>query len=333
MSRYPRFDRGALQLRPLAEREHLLHLPGCLAPLDSATDVEAFPDLAVIADRLHAARGQGAARMFACGAHVLRAGVQPHLLDMMAAGEISLLAFNGAGAIHDFEFALIGATTESVPKYIAAGQFGLWRETGRLNGIARQAADEGLGLGEALGREILHGDYPHRDISVFAQAYRLGIPATVHVGIGQDIVHEHADCDGAAWGAASMTDFLIFAAEVQRLEGGVFACLGSAVMGPEVYLKALSMARHVAHRAGAEIRRFATLVADVIPIAGDPRREAPKSDPQYYYRPYKTILVRTVADGGESFYVCGDHRRTVPALRELCRRRRVSSSGSTGTGA
>jgi hypothetical protein len=134
------------------------------------------------------------------------------------------------------------------------------------------------------------------------------------VGVGYDILYEHPNCDAAAWGALSYRDFLIFTQEVTRLEGGVFLCLGSAVMGPEVYLKALAMARNVAHQRGESIKHFTTLVGDLIPIQGDPRREAPKTDPQYYYRPYKTILVRTVADGGESFYVQGDHRQTVPTL-------------------
>src|SRR5207244_3057514 len=121
-------------------------------------------------------------------------------------------------------------------------------------------------------------------------------------------------CDGAALGATSYQDFLVFTESVTKLEGGVLLNLGSAVMGPEVYLKALAMARNVAHQEGRTIRQFTTGVFDLIPLDGDTRRQAPKSDPRYYYRPWKTILVRTVADGGESFYVAGDHRETVPRL-------------------
>jgi hypothetical protein len=128
-------------------------------------------------------------------------------------------------------------------------------------------------------------------------------------------LHEHPNCDGAALGAASYRDFLILARTVERLEGGALLAFGSAIMGPEVYLKALAMARNVAHREGRQIRRFVTAVFDIVPIRGDIHRELPKSDPGYYFRPHKTILVRTVADGGESFYFCGDHRATVPALR------------------
>ena len=141
------------------------------------------------------------------------------------------------------------------------------------------------------------------------------MPVTAHVGVGSDIIHAHANCDGAALGATSYTDFLIFARAVQDLEGGVFLNIGSAVAGPEVYLKALAMARNVAHQEGRRIAHFTTGVFDLIPLDGDVRQTAPKSDPRYYYRPWKTILVRTVADGGESFYVQADHRDSVPALR------------------
>jgi hypothetical protein len=135
------------------------------------------------------------------------------------------------------------------------------------------------------------------------------------VGIGYDILHEHPNCDGAAFGAASYRDFLIFARSIQRLEGGVLFSFGSAIMGPEVYLKALAMARNVALQECRQIREFATAVFDMVPIRGDIHRELDKNDPGYYFRPHKTMLVRTVADGGRSFYFCGPHRATLPALR------------------
>jgi hypothetical protein len=166
-----------------------------------------------------------------------------------------------------------------------------------------------------VGRRILEDELPHRDVSILAAAYEEGVPVTAHVGIGYDIIHEHPNCDGGALGAASYTDFLIFTAGVENLEGGVMLNFGSAIMGPEVYLKALSMARNVAHQHGREIRNFTTAVFDLVPIGGDIHRELPKTDPGYYFRPHKTILVRTVADGGESFYIRGDHRATFPALR------------------
>jgi hypothetical protein len=184
-----------------------------------------------------------------------------------------------------------------------------------LNEWIREAAELSLGLGENLGRRIAASDFPHRDLSIFAAAYRLSVPVTVHVGVGYDIIHEHPNCDGAALGAASYRDFLIFARSVENLEGGVLLSFGSAIMGPEVYLKALAMARNVAHQQGRSIRDFTTAVFDLVPIQGDIHHELPKTDPGYYFRPHKTILVRTVADGGTSFYFCGDHRATLPALR------------------
>jgi hypothetical protein len=287
-----------------------------MAPIDEPSPLVDEKGIQVTGERIVAARADGKSIILAMGAHVIRAGTTPQLVDLMERGCLTHIATNGAGAIHDFELALIGQTCESVAKYISSGEFGLWRETSRLNDIIARAARDGLGLGEALGKEILEGDYPHKEHSLFAHAYRLGVPVTVHVGVGYDIVYEHPNCDGAAWGDASYRDFLIFAHAVTRLEGGVYMSFGSAVMGPEVYLKALAMARNVAHRRGEVICHFTTLVCDLIPIAGDPRQQAPKTDPQYYYRPYKTILVRTVADGGESFYVTGDHRQTVPALHQ-----------------
>ncbi|MFM7150726.1 MAG: hypothetical protein ACKO23_12865, partial [Gemmataceae bacterium] len=204
----------------------------------------------VLGRRLREARERGAARILMMGAHVIRAGVARHLIDLMERGLLTHLAMNGAGPIHDYEFARIGATTESVPRYISSGQFGLWRETGEMNDIVRQGARQGMGLGECLGRAILDGPFPHKETSVLAAAVRLGVPVTVHVGIGQDILHEHPNCDGAAFGATSYQDFLVFTQSVAGLEGGVMLNFGTAVMGPEVYLKALAMSRNVAHQQG-----------------------------------------------------------------------------------
>jgi hypothetical protein len=317
-SRYPQFDRSRLLIKSLAQRvhdidhSHLLPLDHRPAPLEETEGMEA---IATLGDRLVAARAAGAARLILMGAHVIRAGVARQLIDLMERGLITHIGMNGAGPIHDFELARIGATCESVARYIRSGEFGLWRETGEMNDIVARGAAEGLGMGESLGRAIAEGDFPHKDTSVLAAGYRLGVPVTVHIGIGYDIIHEHPNFDGAAFGDATYRDFLILTETVSRLEQGVFLCFGTAVMGPEVYLKALSMARNVAHQEGREIRHFTTAAFDLISISGDRQQEAPKSNPQYYYRPWKTILVRTVADGGESFYICGDHRQTVPHLR------------------
>lgn len=313
-SRYETFDRSLLLIKPLSERTHDMHLDHVLRPDEPAPE---FSDLHLdeVARWIVAAQRRQAARILMMGAHVIKAGMSRYVIDLLERGYFTHIAMNGAGAIHDYELARIGATTESVARYIRRGEFGLWRETAELNDIVREAAESSLGFGENVGRRIEASAFPYRETSIFASAYRLGIPATVHVGIGYDIIHEHPNCDGSSTGAASYRDFLIFTRSVEKLEGGVMLDFGSAIMAPEVYLKALSMARNVAHQQGRVIKNFATAVFDLIPIQGDIHHELPKTDPGYYFRPHKTVLVRTVADGGESFYFCGDHRATMPALR------------------
>src|SRR5690349_6248675 len=176
MSRYELFDRSRLEIKPLGERKHDLQLQNWLA-LDDPTPPFEHPDLAAVADRMRARRG---ANILMMGAHVLRAGVNRHIIDLMERGLIDHIAMNGAGAIHDYELARIGATTESVDRYIRTGEFGMWQETGELNEIVREAAAESLGFGENLGRHIDASDFPHRDLSLFAAAYRARVPITVH---------------------------------------------------------------------------------------------------------------------------------------------------------
>jgi len=306
-----RFDRSRLTLAPLSDRRHLIDA-GQMMALEY--DKTAHRHLLAVGERIRRARAAGASVILMMGAHVIRSFVQRFLIDLMERGYISCIAMNGAGIIHDYEFALVGATTESVADYIRTGKFGLWKETGRINDIVSSAAAEDRGLGEAVGRFILEGDFPFRDISLLAAGCRLGIPVTVHVGIGCDIVHQHPNCDGAAYGKTSYTDFLKFAAVVEGLENGVVMNFGSAVTAPEVYLKALAMARNAAGGEGREIRHFTTLVCDLVPLPEDFRVEPEKSEPGYYFRPWKTMLVRTVSDGGESFYVRGMHRETIPQL-------------------
>jgi hypothetical protein len=313
-TKYEIFDRSRLLIKPLGERVNDLNIRSWLGSDEVGPDFF-DPALNPVATRILAAKRSGAARILMMGAHLLRAGTSRILIDLMRRGFIDHIAMNGAGAIHDFELARIGATTESVARYIQSGEFGLWKETGELNEWITEAATLGLGLGENIGRRLSTSGWPYLDASVLAAAYELSIPVTVHVGIGYDILHEHPNCDGAALGASSYHDFLIFAKTVERLENGVMLSFGSAIMAPEVYLKALSMARNVAHQEGRAIRNFTTAVFDLVPITGDIHRELTKADPGYYFRPHKTILVRTVADGGDSFYIRGGHRETLPALR------------------
>lgn len=313
MASHPQFDRSRLKLKPLADRAHDLQAGHWLKASDAPLPFE-HPQLAVVAERIRSARERNAAVILMMGAHVLRAGVSAHIIDLLREGLLTHVAMNGAGPIHEYELSRIGATTESVARYIRSGEFGLWKETGELNNIIRQGAKDKLGLGEAIGKFLFESDYPYRHLCVLAAAYQHHVPATVHVGIGYDIIHEHPNCDGAVLGETSYRDFLIFTKSMESLEGGVVLCFGSAVMGPEVYLKALAMVRNVAHQEGRSIRNITTAVFDLIPIEGDWRQEPKRGTPEYFYRPWKTMLVRTVADGGESFYICGDHRATFPAL-------------------
>lgn len=187
------------------------------------------------------------------GGHPIKLGLSRFLIDLIERGCISLLATNGSGLIHDFELAAYGGTSEDVAKWIKVGQFGLWRETGRLNDVVGEAASRNEGFGEGVGMYIEERELPHRDISIAAAGWRCGVPVTCHVSIGSDIFHGYPNCDGAALGKVSYTDFLIFARQIQDLECGVFLNIGSAVTGPEVYLKALSMARNVARQKGETI--------------------------------------------------------------------------------
>ena len=322
---FPAFDRSRLRTQPLAQRQHDLNLTHLL-PVDSVATWQ-HPKLTTVVEQIQAAKVKNTAVILLMGAHLLRAGASRLLIDLMERRLITHVALNGAGPIHDWELALIGATTESVARYIRTGEFGLWHETGRMNDVILEGARKGLGMGEALGQEILHGHFPHKDVSILAAGARLGVPVTVHVGIGYDILHEHPNCDGAAIGQTSYQDFLIFTESVAHLENGVLLNIGSAVMGPEVYLKALAMVRNVARQEGRQVAHFTTAVFDLLPLGGDFHAEAPKTDPRYFYRPWKTILVRTVADGGTSYYFQGDHRETFPALYRLL----VDSDSESGS--
>ncbi|MBF0458310.1 MAG: hypothetical protein HQK99_10490 [Nitrospirae bacterium] len=304
------FDRRRLQLLPLSGRVHDMSSDSImpLTPCGSGRLIEAARDII-------SARQKSSPVILMMGAHVIRSGVQRYLIDMMENGYISCIAVNGACVIHDYELALIGATTESVSLYIMDGRFGLWKETGQINDIINRSYEEDktTGLGEAIGRAICEGGFPHKDISLLAAAYRLKIPVTVHVGIGYDIIHEHPNCDGAATGALSYNDFLRFVSVVEGLQGGVLMSFGSAVMAPEVFLKALSMARNAASRDNLSIDTFTTVVCDLHDIA-DIAVEPPKDCAAYYYRPLKTLLQRTVAGGGKSCYIKASHKEAIPAL-------------------
>ena len=314
MSRYPLFDRRRLCLRSLQDRGHDLTWSDCLPlqPPREPFEHPGFPDFLACVCR---ARREDRPVILMMGAHPIKLGLSRYLVDLIERQVVTHVATNGAAVIHDFELALVGGTSEDVARWIKVGQFGLWSETARLNEIIGQAAARQEGIGEAIGRVIAEEGFPYRELSIAAAGSRAGVPVTCHVNIGSDIVHAMPNCSGAALGQATYTDFLIFAQAVEHLEGGVFLNVGTAVTGPEVYLKALSMARNVAQQQGREIRRFSTAVFDLMDLPPNYRDGPPtKGHPLYYYRPWKTILVRTVADGGTSFYFRGDHRQTIPSL-------------------
>jgi len=304
------FDTSKLKLKPLSERVHDISLEEII--FESPPSFH-HPDLDTLCEAILKAREKNAAVILMYGAHVIRRGCAKLMIRLMEEGLITHFATNGAGAIHDFELAMIGYTCESVEKYVSEGQFGLWHETGQLNDAIN--INTRLGFGEAVGQYITENSFPFASSSVLAAGYRLNIPVTVHVGMGNDIVHEHPNCDGVAIGRATLTDFLIYAKSVENLEGGVFLNVGSAVTGPEVYLKCLAMVRNVAKQEGRQIADFTTAVFDKQPLGGADHRSAPpKDNPQYFFRPWKTILARTVADGGKSYYIQGDHRETLGNL-------------------
>jgi hypothetical protein len=313
MTRFTPFDRRELQLKGLTLRESALRHEQC-KPLHAPDHLVSSASLSNLCHCISRQENRSSASLFFTGGHPIKLGLSRYLINLIERGFITHFATNGAGLIHDFELALAGETSEDVHRWIQAGQFGLWQETSRLNDIIREAAHREEGLGEAVGRTIEEECFPHHDLSIAAACWRQGIPCTCHVSIGSDIIHAMPNCDGAALGQTSYTDFLIFAQTVSQLEGGVFVNIGSAVTGPEVFLKALSMARNIAHQHDQRIEQFTTAVFDLIPLPENYRDGPPsKDDPLYYFRPWKTLLCRTVT-GGQSYYICGDHRQTIPTL-------------------
>ncbi len=310
------FDRSTLRILPLAERTHKITLDEVFALGSPPPD---FEDAALdtVASRVAAARRSGHEVMWTMGAHALRRGNARFIIDLMERQLITHVATNGAVPIHDYEMALIGATCEDVATYLAEGKFGNWEETGRgINEAVTRGAAGGLGFGESVGRAILDEEgaaFPHKAVSIFAAAVRLGVPITVHKGIGYDITDQHPAADYAAIGAATGRDFLIFAQTVTRLDAGVFLNIGSQVMGPEVFLKSLSMARNAARQRGEAISDFTTANFDLKRYA-DPHVEGTDRDAHYYDRVKKTILGRTVRLGGASYHVAGDFAVTIPAF-------------------
>jgi len=258
------------------------------------------------------ARAEGRPVIFSMGAHVIKSGLSRYLIAMMERGFITHLAGNGACSIHDFELGYLGGTSEHVPTAIEDGSFGMWEETGAwMNKALQHGASQGLGYGESLAVYIEQNAqmFPHRDICVLYQAYRLKISATHHIALGTDIIHQHPTVDFGAIGVTSGVDFKKLCESTADLEGGVFLNFGSAVIGPEVFLKALSIARNL----GYPTQNITTANFDLRPVA-DAHRRMGYEDPDYYYRPIKNIVCRPTSRGGMGWHFCGDHKDTIPAL-------------------
>lgn len=284
------------------------------------------PQLDLLAREVAKAFRLGRQVILSMGAHPLRCGNSGFIIDLMERGIITHIATSDAVPIHDFELAYIGATGEDVEKYIKDGSFGHWEEVARaINFAAKLGCRSGRGLGESIGKVIeeeMVYKMPYKNISIFAAAHRLKIPITVHKLIGGVITDQHPNADFAALGKTSGDDFLIFANSISKLQNGVFLCWGSQVVGPEIYLKALAMARNAARQKGKKINEFTTAVFDIRDLGDwknekdivDYHKKEKMKDERYYYRPLKTILIRTVKDGGRSFYIKGDFNVTIPAF-------------------
>jgi len=302
---YEEFDLSGIRTYPLRSRASKARAEDFAKPYEPGSGVEgllaslpsilAAGDFRAVVSALLAARESGGGIVWGLGAHVIKTGLSPILIDLMERGFVSAVATNGAGVIHDFEIALSGATSEDVDAALGAGQFGMADETGRLlNHAINAGVGAGLGIGQAVGRFLCEHHPQYERASVVASAWRLGIPVTVHVAIGTDIVHMHPAASGAALGEGSLRDFRYFTANVARLDHGVYLNCGSAVVLPEVFLKAVSLARN----RGCSLEGLTTVTFDFVK----------------QYRPQVNVVSRPTAGIGRGFYLVGHHELLIPLL-------------------
>ncbi|MFH1680500.1 MAG: hypothetical protein ABIH26_07635 [Candidatus Eisenbacteria bacterium] len=301
--KHHRFDPKRIRPVPVSEVGHKVTVEQFGSPagksatvddlLRSLPDILAARDLNRVIDRVVAARRVKDPVLLLFGAHVVKCGLAPVLIPLIKEGIVHALATNGAAAIHDWEIAMFGSTSENVPENLPKGTFGMAAETAEgMNRIVREGADEGIGIGEALGRALIREKAPHRARSLFAAAYEAEAPITVHVALGTDIVHMHPSADGAAIGKATMLDFLTFVAAVEKLtDRSVVLHAGSAVILPEVFLKAVAMLES----AGARPGRFLAVNVDM----------------NRGYRPTENVLRRP---SGEGIHITGHHEILIPLL-------------------
>jgi len=308
-------DLSRVRTYPLTQRRNLVRLADLITPEMPPPPFDS-PELDEVVERIVVARRAGRPVIWMMGAHVIKSGLSRLLIDLMQRGVVTHVAGNGAVSIHDFELALIGETSEDVANSLEDGTFGMAEETGALMHQAiREGARDSLGFGAAVGRFIgengapSSGSFPFCEVSVLHNAYVLGVPATIHVTLGADIIHQHPAVDFGAIGAASGLDFRLFVTAVSELERGVFLNFGSAVTGPEVFLKALTIARNLGHT----VAHITTANFDLLPL-GDYCRPVGTDEPVYYYRPRKNIVNRPTSLGGQGYHITGDHRVTIPNL-------------------
>ena len=263
--------------------------------LEKLPDFFAVRDFRSVVAAIVQARKDRRPVILGMGAHPIKLGLSPIIIDLMRRGIITAVAANGACVIHDFEIAMEGHTSEDVARELCAGTFGMSKETGRgVNLAINKGVKKGYGIGKSVGEYISKGKYGFREKSIFCQAYELGIPLTVHVAVGTDIIHMHPEADGAAIGKGSMHDFRLLASVIADLEGGVYINLGSAVILPEVFLKALNIARNL----GNKVERITTVNMDFI----------------QHYRPRENVLKRPTMNCGQNFALTGHHEIMFPLL-------------------
>jgi hypothetical protein len=261
----------------------------------SLPDILAAKDFREVVGRMVKAHRGGKPVILGMGAHPVKVGLSPLIIRLMERGIFQAVAMNGAGIIHDFEIAFAGQTSEDVSSEIGRGAFGMAEETGRMiNEAINDGWREGWGIGRSVGEMIWRGGFAHRKMSITAAGVRLGIPVTVHVAVGTDIIHMHPQARGEATGEGSHRDFRLFAGVVSRLQGGVYLNLGSAVILPEVFLKALTLARNLGYR----VKNFTTVNMDFFP----------------HYRPLTNVVKRPTLAGGKGFHLTGHHEIMFPLL-------------------
>jgi hypothetical protein len=302
---YEEFDLSDVHTYPLASRKSKARAQDFGRPcppnvtvgafLDSLPNILAASDFKAIVSAVRAAHDQGRGVLWGLGAHVIKTGLSPILIDLMERGFVSAIATNGAGIIHDFELALSGATSEEVEEALGPGRFGMAEETGRLLNVAiNDGVAAGLGIGQAVGRRLRDMKPSHESLSIVAAAARLEIPVTVHIGIGTDIIHMHPIASGAALGEGSLRDFRYFVSNVAKLHHGVYLNCGSAVVLPEVFLKAVALARN----RGISLDGLTTVNFDFV----------------RQYRPLTNVVTRPVAGVGKGYSIVGHHELMIPLL-------------------